>query len=73
MSYVLKYGEFISKLEKELNIKLFTYEKKYLDALLVSRKENRKLIIHKARRSLLSFSRVDLLYHLIIVKKIKIE
>ena len=73
MDKVLKYNKFILDIEKSLGIKLLQYEKEYLNALLIADKYDKKIIINKARRNSHSFSRVDLIFILIMETRKKLD
>lgn len=73
MEKILKYEKFISEIEKSLGIKLFQYEREYLNALLEAKKRRKKIIINRARKNSHSFSRIDLIYSLIVETQNKLE
>lgn len=73
MATRLKYEDFITKIETALDIKLFPFEREYLNALLIAKKYNKRLLVARARRNSSSFTRVDLIYMLIMETTQKLE
>lgn len=53
--------EFITEIEKSLNIKLFDYERKYLKTILEARQKKQRVITHRARVNGHYFGRADVI------------
>lgn len=54
----------INDIERIFEINLFSYEKKFIDALIEARRNDKKVIIRSARMNRTSFSRALLIYSL---------
>lgn len=54
----------INDIERIFEINLFSYEKKFIDALIEARKNDKRVIIRSARMNRASFSRALLIYSL---------
>jgi len=59
-------GELINKIENIFDIKLFSYEKEFLDALIEARKQDKNVVVRLARHPRSHLSRVLLIYSLLI-------
>lgn len=53
--------EFITEIEKSLNIKLFDYERKYLKTILEAKQKKQRVIIKRARGSGHYYDRADVI------------
>lgn len=58
--------ELINKIENIFDIKLFSYEKEFLDALIEASKQDKNVIVRVARRPKSALLRVLLIYSLLI-------
>lgn len=58
--------ELINKIENIFDIKLFSYEKEFLDALIEASKQDKNVIVRVARHPKSHFSRVLVIYSLLI-------
>lgn len=56
----------INKIEKIFDLKLFSYEKEFLDALIEARKQDKNVVVRVARHPKNALSRVLLIYSLLI-------
>lgn len=56
----------INKIEKIFDLKLFSYEKEFLDALIEARKQDKNVVVRVGRHPKSNLSRVLLIYSLLI-------